>query len=94
MSRVWLIGLTTALGVLIAYLLFWPVPISPARWMPPEAPMLTGPYEPNEALADVELLKVGLGPESVTVSDAGKVMCGLENGSIVCWLICEGTALL
>ena len=92
MSRAWLIGLAAALGSLTAYLLFWPISISPARWTPPEAPLLAGPYEPNNALADVEPLEVGLGPESVAVDDAGKVTCGLEDGSIVRWAICEGTA--
>jgi len=93
MSKAWLIGLAAAVGALAAYLLFWPVPISPARWTPPEAPPLTGPYEPNNVLADVERLEVGLGPESVAVDTAGKVTCGLENGSIVRWSICEGTAV-
>ena len=92
MSRVCLIGLAAALGALAAYLLLWPVPISPARWTPLEAPPLTGVYAPNAALAGVERLEVGLGPESVTVDGAEKVTCGLEDGSIVRWSICEGTA--
>ena len=91
MSKAWLIGLAATVGALAAYLLFWPVPISPARWTPPEAPPLTGLYEPNDKLANVERLEVGLGPESVTVDNAGKVTCGLEDGSIVRWSTCEGT---
>lgn len=83
MSRAWTIGLAVALGSLAAYLLLWPVPIDPARWTPPDAPPLVGPYEPNDALADVERLQVGPGPESVAVSGDGAVTCGLEDGSIV-----------
>jgi sugar lactone lactonase YvrE len=89
---VWLIGLAAAIGTLAAYLLLWPVPISPARWTPPEAPELAGPYEPNDELAGVARFEVGLGPESVAVDAAGKITCGLEDGSIVRWAICEGTS--
>jgi sugar lactone lactonase YvrE len=92
MSKAWLIGLAAALGALAAYLAFWPVPISPAHWTPPEAPPRTGPYEPNNALASIERLEVGLGTESVAIDDDGKLTCGLEDGSIVRWSICEGTA--
>jgi len=79
----WMIGIAAAVGALAAYLLLWPVPISPARWTPPVAPPLAGPYEPNGALAGVERLHVGPGPESVAVSEDGTVTCGLEDGSIV-----------
>ena len=85
MSNMWMIGIAAAVGALAAYLLLWPVPIDPVRWTPPEAPPLAGPYEPNDALADVERLDVGLGPESVAVSEDGAVTCGLEDGSVVRW---------
>jgi sugar lactone lactonase YvrE len=91
MSKAWLIGLAATLGVLAAYLLLWPVPISPARWTPPEAPSLEGIYASNDSLAEVERLEVGLGPESVTIDGEGKLYCGLEDGSIVRWSICAGT---
>ncbi len=83
MSKAWTIGLAVALGSLAAYLLLWPIPIDPARWTPPDAPPLDGPYEPNDALAGVERFEVGLGPESVAVSEDGAVTCGLEDGSVV-----------
>jgi len=96
MSKMWLIGLATGLGALAAYLLFWPVSISPVRWTPPEAPALAGIYEPNEALVAMDRLEVGLGPESVAVDQAGVVHCGLEDGSIVRWAegVGEAEALL
>ncbi len=83
MSKLWMVGIAAAVGALAVYLLLWPVPILPARWTPPEAPPLTGAYEPNEALAGVERLQVGPGPESVAVSDDGTATCGLEDGTIV-----------
>ncbi len=85
MFKAWTMVLAVALGSLAAYLLLWPVPIDPARWTPPEAPALAGVYAPNDALADVERLDVGLGPESVAASKDGAVTCGLEDGSVVRW---------
>ncbi|MCK5245985.1 SMP-30/gluconolactonase/LRE family protein, partial [Candidatus Bipolaricaulota bacterium] len=85
MTKIWLISLAAGLGALTAYLLFWPVPISPERVTLPEAPALTGVYEPNEALAATDRLEVGLGPESVAINQTGSVFCGLEDGSIVRW---------
>lgn len=92
MSKTWMIGLAVALGSLAVYLLLWPVRIDPARWTPPEAPPLAGPYEPNDALAAVERLPVGPGPESVAVSEDGIVTCGLEDGAIVRWSPGQTTA--
>ncbi len=83
MAKGWLIGLTAALGILAAYLLFWPVPISPEAWTPPEAPLLTGVYAPNDALAGVETMPAGTAPESVAVNSAGHVFSGLLDGTVV-----------
>lgn len=85
MAKMWLVTLAAGLGVLATYLLFWPVPISPEHWTPPEAPALAGVYEPNESLAATDRLEVGLGPESVAINEAGAIYCGLEDGSIVRW---------
>lgn len=83
MAKGWLIGLTAALGILAAYLLFWPVSVSPESWTPPEPPLLTGAYAPNDALAGVETLSAGKTPESVAVNSAGDVFTGLLDGTIV-----------
>ena len=91
MSKPWAIGLVAAIGVLTAYLLLWPIPISPARWTPPEAPELAGVYAPNDALAETVRLEVGLGPESVAVDEVGSLVCGLENGGIIRLSIGDGS---
>lgn len=72
-------------ALLLAWLLFWPVPIEPVAWQPPEAPPLTGPWAVNDALADVEWLgrDVGVGPEDVAIDDAGNLYVGYEDGRIV-----------
>ena len=85
MAKTWLIGVAITVGLLAGYLLLWPVSISPQRWTPPTAPALTGEYAANDALAAVTRIDVGLGPESVAVSPAGVVACGLEEGEIVRW---------
>src|SRR5678815_5137101 len=44
------------LAACVAYLLLWPVPISPVAWTPPAAPGLTGDYQHNDRLAGTCLL--------------------------------------
>jgi sugar lactone lactonase YvrE len=58
----------------LAYLLFAPVPITPAAWTPPAAPALTGQYEQNTRLSPVQKLSLGDGhkPEDVALDADGK----------------------
>jgi sugar lactone lactonase YvrE len=69
----------------LAYLLFTPVPITPAAWTPPTAPTLTGQYQQNTRLAPVEKLSVGDGhkPEDVALDTQGRIYAGLEDGRIM-----------
>ena len=66
------------------YLLFWPVPIEPVAWTPPEAPDLTGAYERNTLLTSVERLGqgTGIGPEDVAIDSAGRIYGGFEDGRV------------
>jgi sugar lactone lactonase YvrE len=68
-----------AIALLAAYLLLWPVPVDPAAWKPPKAPR----WERNSRLANVERVRVGLGPEDVAVDAKGRVYGGLADGRIV-----------
>ena len=88
-----LIGLAIVTGALLVYLLFWPVPIDPIAWAPPEAPPMDGIYAPNRILASVERLGEGaaVGPEDVAVDDLGRIYAGMEDGRIVRFQP-EGTA--
>jgi sugar lactone lactonase YvrE len=72
-------------GAALAYLLFAPVPITPAAWTPPTAPTLTGQYERNTRLSPVEKLSVGDGhkPEDVALDAQGRIYAGLEDGRIM-----------
>ncbi len=69
----------------ILYLGFWPTPVDPVAWQAPDAPGLTGPYAPNEALSDIELLSLGGedGPEDLAVDAAGAVYVGVYSGAIL-----------
>lgn len=73
------------LAALVAYLLFWPVPIEPVAWQAPTAPTLTGDYAINDRLAGVTRLGVnqGNGPEDVAVDAAGNLFVGYDDGRLV-----------
>ena len=73
------------LAGVVTYALFWPVPIDPQAWTPPEAPPLTGVYEPNNALSAVERIGSGVdfGPEDTAFDHEGRIYAGMEHGRIV-----------
>jgi sugar lactone lactonase YvrE len=85
-----LLGVLCAIVVL--YLLFWPVPISPQAWTPPPAPPLTGQYQQNSRLAEIERLSLGTGaprpgsgfaPEDVALDEQSRIYAGLDDGRIM-----------
>jgi hypothetical protein len=70
--------------VIVAYLLFWPVPIDPVVWQPAANPGMSGPYAPNDRLSGMRRLPdVGPGPESVAIDRDGRVYTGLQDGRVV-----------
>ena len=70
---------------LLAYLLFWPVPITPVAWSAPNAPDLVGPYAVNNHLTAITRFGegVGEGPEDVAVDSTGNIYVGYADGRIV-----------
>ena len=87
-ARKILLLLAAMVVTLVAYLLFWPVAISPQAWNPPPAPSLTGPYEQNSRLSSVERLGIvptedGHAPEDVALDAENRVYAGLEDGRII-----------
>ena len=69
----------------MTYLLLWPVGADPAEWTSQPAPAKKGKFEPNEYLADTEILGLndGIGPEDIAVDEAGNMYAGYEDGRIV-----------
>ena len=70
--------------LLIAYLLFWPVPIDPQGWNPPQAPAHEGRFAHRNKLASSEKLWAGkmAGPEATAIRD-GILYTGVEGGDIL-----------
>lgn len=64
--------------ILIAYLLFWPVPVDPVAWDAPESQGYTGDFAVNTDLANMERLSIGdtYGPEDVAALET-------ENGLMI-----------
>ena len=79
------IGIAVVIGLIMIYLLTWPVPIDPAPWTPPEAPGLTGIYEVNDYLASIERLEEGIGfaPDDIAFDASGRLYTGLMDGRIM-----------
>ena len=78
--------------IVLLYLLFWPVPISPQAWTPSPAPTLTGPYQQNLQLATIERLSLGTGspapgtgfaPEDVALDAQNRIYTGLDDGRVI-----------
>jgi sugar lactone lactonase YvrE len=73
------------LAACVAYLLLWPVPISPVAWTPPAAPGMTGDYQQNDRLAGTERLSLGTGfaPEDVAIDAENRIYAGMDDGRIM-----------
>lgn len=76
-------GSISVLTILIGYLAFAPVPISPANWDAPENAGFVGDFAPNTDLANLERISVGVsvGPEDATVL-RGMIYATSQTGDI------------
>lgn len=72
-------------GLLLAYLLLWPVPVDPAPWDAPEDQGYVGDYAPNRDLAGLTLidLKPHHGPEDIVVLPGGRLLTATQEGLIL-----------
>jgi len=71
--------------LLFAYLLAWPVPISPVAWEAPTFDPEAWPGTGTLAHAERGPIPDGHGPEDVEVDDQGRVYAGLSDGRILRW---------
>jgi sugar lactone lactonase YvrE len=78
-------AVVVVLGLAVAYLCLWPVPIDPLPWKAPPNPGRTGVFSPNSLLAAVEqpIPRLGDGPEDLTRGPDGRFYTGLADGSII-----------
>lgn len=69
----------------VAYLLFWPVPVDPLAWQAPQAPGYVGVHAPNGRLAGIREIALArqIGPEHIVQGKDGRLYAGLANGVIM-----------
>jgi sugar lactone lactonase YvrE len=70
---------------LVAYLLFWPVPIEPVAWQAAAVPGYSGPHAANDRLGAAQVVSVGaeVGPEHIDIGPDGKVYTGVLSGAVL-----------
>ncbi|WP_171173600.1 SMP-30/gluconolactonase/LRE family protein [Ruegeria sp. HKCCD8929] len=67
------------------YLLFWPVPVQPVAYDPPEPPGFTGDFAENNALDAAELISLPneeIGPEDLAVMPDGTIYTTSLSGNL------------
>ena len=72
-------------GLLLAYLFLWPVPITPAAWDAPEDQGYVGDYAPNDDLAGLNLIDLAPhhGPEDIVALPDGRLLTATQEGYIL-----------
>jgi len=69
---------------LFAYLLLWPVPVSPVAWQAPINSGYQNLFEANDALSKLELLPAEVdGPEDIAIDKAGRLYISTFSGDIM-----------
>lgn len=70
--------------LLVAYLLLWPVGISPYAWHPQQSPELADEFAENTYLqaATHQASVLGTGPEDIAIDSNGILYGGLSNGIV------------
>lgn len=69
----------------LAYLVFWPVPVEPLAYAPPEPPGFTGDFASNDALDKLDLIRLPgeeVGPEDIAVLPDGAVYTTSLSGTL------------
>lgn len=80
MKSLFFVGAPVA--ALLAYLSFWPVEIEPNAWTPPPLAEQGAPGTSLESIQRIGL-NVGVGPEGVSLDDAGRLYAGYVDGRVV-----------
>jgi sugar lactone lactonase YvrE len=85
MIRNILISLAVFVISLVAYLLFWPVPIQPVAWQVSPSPGYRGAHAVNTRLANLQKIEIGkeVGPEHLAIGPDGKLYAAMASGNIL-----------
>ena len=70
---------------LIAYLMFWPVPIEPVAWPAPTATGFVGVFATNTRLSNLRTIDIGEehGPEHIVLGPDGKLYAAMTSGNVI-----------
>lgn len=81
MFRIILLSILSGLGLLLAYLLLWPVPVSPLAWAAPRDAGLIEPYGANDRLQAATTIDLGgfSGPEDAAVAQDGFIYAATHD---------------
>jgi len=76
---------TTLVGLLLAYLCWWPVPIDPVAWQAPADRGLVDPFAANDRLRPARAVEFGHheGPEDIAGGPDGRLYTGTADGRIL-----------
>ncbi len=79
--------------VILAYLLAWPVAVSPVAWQAPENPGYIGAFAVNNRLADADIAHTTtvLGGEDIVIDSAGRLYIANHDGRILMLADWSGT---
>ena len=71
--------------LLVAYFVFWPVPINPVSWNAPMPLGYVGPHAVNTKLANLKIIPIGadVGPETIAIGKDGKLYTTVASGNIL-----------
>ena len=74
------------LGVLVAYLLLWPVAVEPQAWVPTKNPGYVGDFKANAEMAKADFISIPAGeygPEDIAVGPDGRLYTAVHSGRIL-----------
>ncbi len=71
--------------VLLLYLLFWPVPVSPVAWAAPQYRGLVDPFAPNDRLSLAKPVSIGefFGPEDIAGGKDAYLYASTRSGHVI-----------
>jgi len=78
-------SLLISAAILMAYLLFWPVPVDPVAWKAPTSTGYVGAFQANQRLRSLSFidLKGETGPEDATIGKDGNIYVSTHSGKIL-----------
>lgn len=78
-------AILSVLALLLLYLAFWPVPVSPLAWDAPQFRGLVDPFAPNDRLSLAKPVSIGdfSGPEDIVGGSDGYLYVSTKSGHII-----------